>query len=385
MALRGLNVAFVSAAKKAIDSDPYADIAEVMEYYNTLRGSVKTDYENSLKKMATTAAEIPSPAAKPSNAPLPISFGRPQSESDTKKDIPPMPKAPTILTFGGFSPQSISSPPAISNAANGASSKSFSFGPKAVSIPDVGISSSGAKSTFSFAASGAGPFAFGDSSKPATSGFGAPSPSVFSSNLFGGSSEDKGKDTKESKESKDNGTPMADSIFSGTSFGSTADTTSSSPSGFSFGGTSASRPSVFGFGKSSGGSIGNPVGFGFGSPPKTPEAGTSTLSSNPPKFGGFTFGAPLKAGAGGEDGEGTDGPASEQAAPALDDAPPLLATGSVHDLEGEGEEDEETVRETKCKVYKLAKNDNGNPEWKDMGIGAFFELFPVQCESNIRR
>jgi len=40
----------------------------------------------------------------------------------------------------------------------------------------------------------------------------------------------------------------------------------------------------------------------------------------------------------------------------------------VHDQEGEGEEDEETTHNVKCKVYKLGKTD-GAAAWADMGIG----------------
>jgi nucleoporin NUP2 len=39
-----------------------------------------------------------------------------------------------------------------------------------------------------------------------------------------------------------------------------------------------------------------------------------------------------------------------------------------HDLEGEGEEDEETTHAVRVKVFKLSQS-NGETSWADMGIG----------------
>lgn len=44
----------------------------------------------------------------------------------------------------------------------------------------------------------------------------------------------------------------------------------------------------------------------------------------------------------------------------------ILEGGSVHDQEGEGEEDEETVHSVKTKVYSLNREEGA---WKELGLG----------------
>jgi len=44
----------------------------------------------------------------------------------------------------------------------------------------------------------------------------------------------------------------------------------------------------------------------------------------------------------------------------------ILESGSVHDQEGEGEEDEETTHSVKTKVYSLNKEEGA---WKELGLG----------------
>lgn len=44
----------------------------------------------------------------------------------------------------------------------------------------------------------------------------------------------------------------------------------------------------------------------------------------------------------------------------------ILEGGSVHDQEGEGEEDEETAHSVKTKVYSLNKEEGA---WKELGLG----------------
>lgn len=44
----------------------------------------------------------------------------------------------------------------------------------------------------------------------------------------------------------------------------------------------------------------------------------------------------------------------------------ILEGGSVHDQEGEGEEDEETTHSVKTKVYSLNKEEG---TWKELGVG----------------
>jgi hypothetical protein len=44
----------------------------------------------------------------------------------------------------------------------------------------------------------------------------------------------------------------------------------------------------------------------------------------------------------------------------------ILEAGSVHDQEGEGEEDEDTTHSVKTKVYSLNKEEG---VWKELGLG----------------
>jgi nucleoporin NUP2 len=93
------------------------------------------------------------------------------------------------------------------------------------------------------------------------------------------------------------------------------------------------------------GSLGNPVGFGFGAPARTSDKPATS--------------APSAAG--------------EEAAPAGDDAPPPLLGVSAYDTPGEGEEDEEIVHEVRSKLYQLLKrlvDGAEKSEWADLGVGA---------------
>ncbi|KAI0812684.1 hypothetical protein BC629DRAFT_1474806 [Irpex lacteus] len=375
-ALRGLNVAFLAACQKAVDADPYTDIASVLERYSQLRSGIKSDYDESLKKSssstATTKPEAkvpPPPPAAPSaftgfggssfassSAPAPSShpkssFSMPAPAGGFSGFNFAPAASSTPPSEGGFKPQLASSPPANKPLS------SFGEKPAEESSKPVegGPSSNGVKSAFAFGSSSStSSFAFGDSGKKTGENVFGSTPSVFSSAMFGVSATA----NSEQKDKPKDSTPSP-SVFGG---GLPTDKPSSgSSSPFAFG--SGSPKPTFGFGKPSGsGSIGNPVGFGFGSPPRTPDAGavpTSTAS-------GFSFGAPKVTEANGDgDSEGQEATKHE----AAEDAPPLLGTGSIHDQDGEGEEDEETKFEQKCKVFKMAKKDDGSQEWKDMGVG----------------
>lgn len=59
---------------------------------------------------------------------------------------------------------------------------------------------------------------------------------------------------------------------------------------------------------------------------------------------------------------------------ATGDEPPPLFMGSVHDKEGEGEEDETTTHEIRSKVYKMVKDEDGMNRWADQGVGEFGRL-----------
>lgn len=61
----------------------------------------------------------------------------------------------------------------------------------------------------------------------------------------------------------------------------------------------------------------------------------------------------------------TSSDAGDGDAEAVDHAK-ILEGGSVHDQEGEGEEDEETTHSVKTKVYSLNREEGA---WKELGVG----------------
>lgn len=165
--------------------------------------------------------------------------------------------------------------------------------------------------------------------------FGAPTPSSTTSH-FGSTSFDKDKDKPAT--SLFGGFPPTGTKFT---FGASSVTTNPGPSG---------------------GSIGNPVGFTFGSPPKTPPL--TALSESTEKKS-FTF-TPISAGS---SFSSTPTPIPSDSGDgdteAVDHAK-ILEGSSVHDQEGEGEEDEETTHSVKTKVYSLNKEQGA---WKELGLG----------------
>jgi nucleoporin NUP2 len=372
-ALRGLNVAFLAACKKAVETDPYVNIADFLERYNTSRTGAKSEYDANIKKISTSAVKAELAPAASTSTPLNGFGGSSVATSATSatpaepKNTFAMPSAPSGFagfTFGSGtstnpSHEGGSKPPSIPIASSG---KPFAFGSSAADKSDKGTDGGSApapvKSAFSFGPTTSGTtFTFGEKAATAstTAGIGS-APSVFSSSLFGATQPSGDTQDKESEKPKD--TAAATSIF-GNPASSSALPSSSTSTPFAFGTSASSAPksgSFFSFGKTGSGSLGNPVGFGFGSPPRTPDA----ASVQPSTTSGFAFGAPKVSVA-------TDGEAgtSETA----DDAPPPLVTNTVHDQDGEGEEDETTAYEQKCKVFKMAKMDSGTQEWKDLGVG----------------
>jgi nucleoporin NUP2 len=130
-----------------------------------------------------------------------------------------------------------------------------------------------------------------------------------------------------------------------------------------------------------GGSLGNPVGFGFGSPPKTadpsgdkPSSGFSFAKHPDAKGGladgatsnGFSFAKPVES-TSEANGEDTNGGTTEGGSEA-----PVLGGPNPHDVEGEGEEDEETTHEIKAKAFKLKTDKDGKTLWAEMGVGQCF-------------
>ncbi|KAM5530777.1 hypothetical protein V8D89_015552 [Ganoderma adspersum] len=439
-ALRGLNISFLSAVSKAIESDPFVDVADLLERYKTLRVSVKSDLDEKAKPakapstpsfMESKPAEAPKPPPTFSMPVPPASYGgfNPPAASSTTATSPP--------TGGGFVPK-------IGSSISGSSLGSpFSFGTSKPAAESAAASEP-PKSAFSFGSttSASNPatsapasyFSFGAPSSSSTSIFGSKppastsstslfAPSTSSTSIFGASSSsssifgsgstfgskplvaDSSNDADDEKEKdKDDKKPAIPFSFSSSGSGASTpfgagmpsagtgtttpekDKTASGGSGFSFGSASPGKPSVFsGFGTAKAGSIGNPVGFGFGSPPRTPDIDGSGEDSGPVKALPFSFGAPLaKAspfafGAGAastsaeDKAEGSSGSGEGTPAPAFGEESkppgPLLASGSAHDLEGEGEEGEETIHEIRSKVFKLTQDKEGKAQWGDLGVG----------------
>ena len=78
-ALRGLNVSFLSAVSKAIESDPFVDVAELLERYKALRVSVRSDFDEKAKATPKAPLDAISPEQKPPEVSRPapsFSMGR---------------------------------------------------------------------------------------------------------------------------------------------------------------------------------------------------------------------------------------------------------------------------------------------------------------------
>ncbi|KAI0744256.1 hypothetical protein C8Q80DRAFT_1185827 [Daedaleopsis nitida] len=435
-AIRGLNVSFLSAVSKAIESDPFVDVAELLERYKSLRVSVKSDYGGKAKTTSSTTAPT---APKAPDVPKLPSVAMPAPPTSFAGFKPTSTGSSSTSLSGGFAPKidssgssSLGSPfslasskPAESTASE-APKSAFSFGVPSSSpssstfAPSSGFSfgvpppsstappTSGSESSFKFGAPSGGSlfskpagttsspssFSFMGSAPASTSGslFGTTPSSAFGGSTFGSKDAEKEKDKDSSSKP-----PAPTSFFSSASstnpfgLGSSSSTTtvgattpekdkSATGTSFAFGSASpGGKPSFFssGFGAAKAGSIGNPVGFGFGSPPKTPDAESA---SGPMKSLPFTFGALPKAADDKKDGETVKTEESESggtvpgvgaSAIASGDQPPpmLLAGSSVHDAEGEGEQDEETVHSIRCKVYKMTKDKEGKAQWSEMGVG----------------
>lgn len=142
------------------------------------------------------------------------------------------------------------------------------------------------------------------------------------------------------------------------SFGNTQSSSGSSLKPSSFG-------SFGGFAKPGGGvgSIGNPVGFVFGNPLKTPDvdenggAGSRSGASAEPAEAANSEGR-----------EATPQPEGER----RDDAGPGLLGSNPHDEEGEGEEQEDTVYSVKLRAFRMKKEEEkGGPGWTELGYGLY--------------
>ncbi|KAE9411205.1 hypothetical protein BT96DRAFT_2265 [Gymnopus androsaceus JB14] len=319
--LRGLNASILSAITKAVEKDPFTDIASLLERYKTLRGSVQKEYDekshkksssSSLSTASVTSFSMPTPPASFSG------FGETLASSST---APPLgsgftpkldsaaAKSSSPFSFPSTSASAFSFPPAASLASSSKSTESASK----PSEPTTNVFSSNppsSSSTLSFAA----PSASGSTSSP----FGAST----ASNPFGSSS------FKTPSTSSPFGSPPKLGGFGG--FG---------------GGAKASA---------SAGSIGNPVGFGFGSPTKS-DNNTSAFS-----FAKDTTNVkelePTDAG---------EAPATHAIQPSEGNEGSGFSFGqNPHDEEGEGEEGEETVHSIRSKAFRMNEG-----TWADLGTG----------------
>ncbi|KAF9459811.1 hypothetical protein BDZ94DRAFT_1224134 [Collybia nuda] len=324
--LRGLNLSLLSAITKAISDDPFNDVAEVLERYKLLRLNVRNEFDECSKVSTTTPIAAPS---KPTSMPAPPS------------------------TFSGFRFLDPKSAP-ISG-----SNSSFVPTPSAVALPTSGFTfpaptPATPTSVFSFStppASQSGPQASTSPFSPSSTAFGTSLFNSSTSSPFGTSSIKTrsppsltSSDTKPTSASNPFGvTPSSntDSLISEKSspLRSFAIPPPQSESR-TFGG--------IGFGKP-GGTVGNPVGFGFGSQSiiESESLGDTEKASNPEDTKDQ-----------GVEGETKSSPIGS-----------MFAT-SPHDEEGEGEEQEDTIYAVKLKAYRLKKeNEKGGTGWTELGYG----------------
>ncbi|KAH9957953.1 hypothetical protein BC827DRAFT_632483 [Russula dissimulans] len=206
--LRGLNSSFLSAVTKAIESDPFIDVADILGQYKKHRISAQHDYDGKSSHVKTQSAP-----SKPSIAPAPFTFSKPATSAPATMPVPPS-------GFAGFAATSSPVP---------ATGSGFTPSPAAPASTE--------SSPFSFA-----------SAAPASSD--SKPPSAVSSSPFSGfsgaassSSPFKPPASLASKESES--TPSLKPAFSLGAFSSTGPTPSAFPFGGGGGGTSGSSTMLF--------------------------------------------------------------------------------------------------------------------------------------------
>ncbi|KAJ7747265.1 hypothetical protein B0H16DRAFT_926696 [Mycena metata] len=339
--LRGLNVSILAAITKAIDQDPFTDVAALLGRYSSLRVDVQKEFDDRAKSdaPARSSAPSPSPFGAPPAAPPP---------SATPAAPAKMPAPPAV--FAGFGKPAepkingaVDPPPPAAAATN-----PFSFSSSSSTTPKPSIFAPSAPSAFPPSSSSS---PFGSSASTSVFGSGASatsSPFGATASPFGTNASPFGSAASPSPFGGAKSTP---SIFGGAGAASGSGFGSSTPPPFSFSGS---------------GSIGNPVGFGFGSPKggADPDKGEEKKAVDEKKEEGEG------------DGEGTDlGSQETEVASTTEEA----SSGSTLfgndtptglDAEGEGEEDEETVQTARIKAFRLRKKEEaGDGGWLDIGIG----------------
>lgn len=343
-----------------MQADPFVDVTEMLEKYKSLRSSISKDFNDS---SSTLGSRQTSGATSSSLKNVPSMPTPPKSFFGFGKDTS---AATTSQSHGaGFTPDldlSEKEPPSLWSAKTGTSdkpaslstSRPFTFGSEKFS------SSSPEKQTSAQLAT-----PFGSSTPPVKddTGSGESNMTATSDGTSQGQNALQGKITSSSPFSFKPSAPTVPLTPGFSSFltpskpadigDAKSNTTNSSPSGFGFGtGKATAMSNPFSFGK---GSIGNPVGFAFGSPPAPPSDVT------PPDTTDTTFDSDLKV-------------PSEANAPQTtlsQDPSPAPSQGSVYDADGPGEEDEVTLHEVKAHAYKIS-SDGDKKTWVSVGRGKFY-------------
>ncbi|KAG6850957.1 hypothetical protein H0H93_005826 [Arthromyces matolae] len=429
--LRGLNVSLLVALNKATEEDPFADISDTLDRYRSLRLDVQKEFEDSSKKPTPPAAPEKlafAPPVPPSGAfsgfggfgnstsssftlstkqsddkPAP-SLSLPVAPSSAFSFLTPSVTAPSSAFKATTNPGSVPSfapatsslhPFAKTEAGSQASSSTTSpFGSTVTGFgsipkPDAGSDDGSALSAFAKESKPPpGPFTFAAST--------APSGKDQTSSIFGVSSTSLEKAPSLPFSFKPISAETASSSSMHKSSASSDENASSSPS---FALPSASSP--FSFGKSA---TTPPTGFGISTSNNgfsSPGIFSMTTKASPfgsvdkPVFSPGTFSnpggfiAPFSAKI--QELPGTAAESSSSVEKNEDEAPEGSQTGSVtsegslglvtknpHDEEGQGEENEDTIHESRVKIFRLdAKEEKSS--WTDLGVG----LKPTQTKKTI--
>ncbi|KAF9051074.1 PH domain-like protein [Hymenopellis radicata] len=324
--MRGLNRTFLKQLGQMLEDDPFINLAD--RHFDTYKKYLLV-IETERKTAEAAAAERSKPAAPTFSKTFGVQSATPASSPFS---FPP-PKSTTSSTEPA---KGFSFPPP-----NGATFKPSVSAATPLNSP-FGAATSGASSS-----SLASPF--GSTTTP--SPFGTSTAPASSSSPFGGGFKPSASLTfGASSTSKDSETPSKPTATQAPS-----DFFATPPASAKGGGPL----SGFGGFKATG-SIGNPVGFGFG-------ASSSSKSDETEKST-----------------EAEGGSSQETASTSTDgDAMSNMIGTSVHDVEGEGEEDEETTYSVKLKAFKMTKDNEGKSSWAELGVG--FLRLKKHKETSARR
>ncbi|KAH8828275.1 hypothetical protein DL96DRAFT_1815531 [Flagelloscypha sp. PMI_526] len=347
--VRSLNVAFEEEFRRRNQIDACADNTVLVTEYKRHMDSLKKTKDEGLAAISkdsssstlttsifgktsveppkTNGTDVSSFKAPPSTSSF--SFGNTTNSPST------------LSSSGGFKFNNPASTDSKDSTLGGSTSGGFTF-----AKPDAAEPSSKPTSLFGSGQPSTSPTFALSSSESAKSAFPPVPTSLFGSTSTSGDSK-----------------PAASTITPKPLFGG-----SSGSSGFNFGTSGAgstspfaapstTQSSIFGTSGSSTptGSLGNKVGFSFGSPLPTPSS-TPPVKSDDSAEGSSTNPAPTSAAIGGP---------------------------NPYDVEGEGEQDEETVHQVKSKVLILSTDKDGKQGWNELGTG--FLRIKRHKETGVRR